>query len=119
MARSHSVLSGKRLVTEDCVDELMSLSSTRDPRFKNLYNNNRIKSIGRTVTGEPLAMVTEDDSPTPDPSTASAQATTAEPRAGDEDYFQKPQEFRVESQQIAIEKEIQSYYIGVNPLDWR
>ncbi|XP_039544447.1 E3 SUMO-protein ligase ZBED1-like isoform X2 [Pimephales promelas] len=122
--------------SEDCVEELLSLASTLDPRFKNRYNNDgRIKTIETAVTAELLAMVTEEDSPTPGPSTA-AQATTVEPEAGDASepakktkksfgsYFKKPQEFRGESLHIAIEKEIQSYLMipevdsDVNPLDW-
>lgn len=90
---------------EDCVDEPLSLASTLDPGFKNRYNNNdRIKATGTALTEELVAMLTEEDSPTPGPSTSSAHAMTSEPVAGDDDtsepakkrkksfgsYFKKP-----------------------------
>ncbi len=112
------------------MDELLSLASTLDPWLKNHYNkDDRIKVTGTAVMAELMAMVTEEDSPTPGPSTASAQVTiplsqqkTQKQYFGS--YFKKPQEFRGESLCIAIEKEIQSYLMihevdsDVNPLDW-
>lgn len=62
------------------------MASTLDPRFKNCYNDNdRIKAIGTAVMAELMAMVTEEDTPAPGPSTASAQAMTEEPGAGNDD----------------------------------
>ncbi|KAL7842215.1 hypothetical protein SRHO_G00239040 [Serrasalmus rhombeus] len=94
--------------TEDCVDELLSLASTLDPRFKNRYNDDdTIKVIVTTATAELQAIATEEDSPTQGLSTASAQASAAKV-GGDDDtgepakktqksfssYFKKLQEFK-------------------------
>uniref|UniRef100_A0AAR2J935 BED-type domain-containing protein n=1 Tax=Pygocentrus nattereri TaxID=42514 RepID=A0AAR2J935_PYGNA len=125
--------------TEDCVDELLSLASTLDPRFKNRYNDDdTIKVIVTTATAELQAIATEEDSPTQGLSTASAQASATKV-GGDDDtgepakktqksfssYFKKLQEFKEgESLHTIIEKEIKSYLMipevdsDVNPLDW-
>lgn len=125
--------------TEDCVDELLGLASTLDPRFKNRFNNDdRIEAITMAAMRELMAVATEEDSPTSGHSTASAHPMAAETGSGDDaregakrkkksfgSYFKKAQEFREdESLPTAIEKEIKSYLMipevdsEVNPLEW-
>ncbi|XP_019900657.1 zinc finger BED domain-containing protein 1-like [Esox lucius] len=125
---------------EDCVDDLLILSSTLDPRFKNRYNDDdQIKATVSAITSELIAMTVE-DSPAPGPTTTAAMATTAEGGAGgggggDDykakktkkyfgSYFKKHKAGGEEALATAIEKEVKSFLLipevdsDVNPLDW-
>ena len=67
------------------MDELLTLATTLDPRFKSRYNNDDgIKVITTAAASEPVAMATEEDSPTPGSSTGPFQAMAAEAGAGDD-----------------------------------
>ncbi|KAI4878296.1 hypothetical protein NFI96_010735, partial [Prochilodus magdalenae] len=67
---------------DDNVDDLLSVASTLDPRFKNRYNDDD-QMIMSTISSELMAMTTQEESSAPGPSTAKAEGAIAEGGAKD------------------------------------
>lgn len=66
------------------MDALLSVASMLDPQFKNRYNDDDQMMLS-TISSELMAMVTQEESDCPSPSTAAAQGTTAEGEPDDGD----------------------------------
>ncbi|XP_076849420.1 E3 SUMO-protein ligase ZBED1-like [Brachyhypopomus gauderio] len=114
---------------DDNVDDLLSVASTLDPRFKNRYNDDD-QMIMSTISSELMAMTTQEESNEGAIAEGGAKgdSDTYEPAKKTKksfgSYFKKSVREERESQANVIEKEIKSYLLipevdsDVNPLEW-